>query len=638
MIKQRVRNIGGFIVASNSVVERPSLESMDAHQSTRSKVANRIGETTGFLSTWASALLILVSIITVVTRVYFRYVVNHDLVWADAFLTLVFDWIIFLGITKAIWKDSSPRIGISRFFPDRYSGAKDLLDGAQIAIEVAFFGYILLSGIRLLPTSGQTIISTLGISETWSTMSVIVGSVLALVALIARALSHRLSAVKVLGMVVTAGLSFGLLAIHLNSYTAALIGIVVSLLFDAPIAVALGLGGAAMVAGGQLAAVPTVSAQLLQGPANLALLAIPMFMLLGGIIAHSRLAGDLGRFIKALLGWMPGGIGVASIATAGIFANMSGSAVADSAAIATVYAPQLRDAGYSKEDAAALQASSGVVGVVFPPAIAMILYGTVANLDIIGVFKATIFPGIMLVIVMMVITVARAARLANISRSQFRISELLRSIPGALPALLIPVLLDGGIFSGIFTPAESGAVAVFITVLMVMSWRKISLLQAKSALIQAVDGTTLVMFILVAVTVLDYGFTTSGLQAHISSLLSIAGHNTLLFLIVVNLIFLIVHEFVETAPSILVLVPLIMPAAIAIGVNPYQLGAMIAVNSTIGLVLPPVGVSLFVVSQIVGIDPLRALRRIWVYVAGSLFVLLLVTFVPFFSTWLPSHW
>jgi C4-dicarboxylate transporter DctM subunit len=146
------------------------------------------------------------------------------------------------------------------------------------------------------------------------------------------------------------------------------------------------------------------------------------------------------------------------------------------------------------------------------------------------------------------------------------------------------------------------------------------------------------MFILVAVTALDYGFTTSGLQEHVSSILSVAGHNPLVFLLIVNLIFLLVHEFIETAPSILVLVPLIIPAALTAGVNPYQLGAVIAVNSTIGLVLPPVGVSLYVASQIAEVDPIRALRHLWKYVGGSLAVLAIVTVVPGVSTWLPSHW
>lgn len=625
-------------MAGDSVNVLPPIEVVEAHPGNGLKVARYVGNAVGHVSLWSSSLLVIASVITVIARIYFRYVVNHDLVWADAFLTLVFEWIIFLGIPRAIWKDTSPKIGISRFLDEGNLAARNLLSGAQVAIEMAFFGYVLISGIQLLPSSGQTIISTLGVSETWATASVIVGSILALVALIARAVSKSPTLSHLVGIVVAAGLSVALLAIHLNSYTAALIGIGVSLLLDAPIAVALGIGGAAMVAGGQMSAIPTVAAQLLEGPTNLALLAIPLFMFLGGIIAHTQLAKDLSRFIKALLGWMPGGIGVASIATAGIFANMSGSAVADSAAIATVYAPQLKEAGYSPEDAAAIQASSGVVGVVFPPAIAMILYGTVANLDIVQVFKATIFPGTLLVIVMMVITVARSKRLSNQIKTAFRPSELVRSIPGAMPALLIPVLLDGGIFSGIFTPAESGAVAVLFALTLVTVLRKISLPQARAAIVQAVDGTTLVMFILVAVTVLDYGFTTSGLQAHVSSMLSLAGHNTLLFLIIVNLIFLVVHEFVETAPSILVMVPLIMPAAMAIGVNPYQLGATIAVNSTIGLVLPPVGVSLFVVSQIVKVDPLRVLRRIWIYVAGSLACLLMVVLFPFLSTWLPSHW
>ena len=393
-----------------------------------------------------------------------------------------------------------------------------------------------------------------------------------------------------------------------------------------------------MVVGGQSSQLPTFATQLLAGPQNLSLLAIPLFMLMGGVIAQSRLAEDLSRFVRALFGWVPGGIGVASIATAGVFANMSGSAVADSAAIATVFTPQLREAGYGGEEAAALQASAGVVGVVFPPAIAMILYGTVANLDIVQVFKAVIFPGLLLVGLMMAVTILRARHGSTYRRTSFRVLGVLQATPRALPVLAIPLILDGGIFTGVFTPAESGAVAVLVAALLVSSTGGMRMAQARAALSQAVDNTTLVMFILIMVTVLDYGFTTSGLQHHISSVLSFAGHNTLLFLLTVNLIFLLVHELVETAPSILVLVPLIIPAALSAGVNPYQLGAVIAINSTIGLVLPPVGVSLYVTSQIAGVQPMAALRHAWPYIGSSLACLLVVTLIPTVSTWLPSHW
>lgn len=126
-------------MVGNLVEERPEFIAKDTVQGDDSKLASRIGETIGFFSLWSSALLIIASVITVVARVYFRYVVNHDLVWADAFLTLVFEWIIFLGIPRVIWKDTSPRIGIARFLPERFSSVKELLGGAQAAIEMAFF-------------------------------------------------------------------------------------------------------------------------------------------------------------------------------------------------------------------------------------------------------------------------------------------------------------------------------------------------------------------------------------------------------------------------------------------------------------------------------------------------------------------
>lgn len=624
--------------ASTETDRHATIDEGEGREGSAAAMARVVGDALSGAAATVSGLLIVASVVLVAVGVYMRYVVNRDLTSGDDLQTLFFDWIIFLGIPRALWQDTSPKVGVGRRIGIRYPAGGVALAGAQAVLELGLLGYALISALRLLPTSATTTISTLGISESWSTMSVVVGAALSIVVVLARSIRRGWALALIPGVVVGGILAGVLLMTHLSPYAAAAVGIGGGLILDLPVAVALGLGGAAMVVGGQMSQLPTFTSQLLSGPENLSLLAIPLFMLMGGVIAQSRLAVDLSRFVRALFGWLPGGLGVASIATAGVFANMSGSAVADSAAIATVFTPQLKASGYEPEEAAALLASAGVVGVVFPPAIAMILYGTVANVDIVQVFKAVIIPGLMLVVFMMAMTIAKAHRRVTSSRTTFRWGELLRSTPRALPVLLIPVILDGGIFSGIFTPAESGAVAVVVASVLVTALGGMRLGQARAALSQAVDTTTLVMFILVMVTVLDYGFTTSGVQGKITSLLSLAGHNKLLFLIIVNVIFLAVHELVETAPSILVLVPLIIPASLAVGVNPYQLGAVIAINSTIGLVLPPVGVSLYVTSRIAQVDPMVALKRAWPYIGTSLLCLVLVTAIPSLSTWLPAHW
>jgi C4-dicarboxylate transporter DctM subunit len=255
-------------------------------------------------------------------------------------------------------------------------------------------------------------------------------------------------------------------------------------------------------------------------------------------------------------------------------------------------------------------------------------------------FEAVIVPGVMLVMMMMALTVVTNLRMARqgqgTARTQFALSELARSIPGAIPVLLIPAILDGGIFSGIFTPAESGAVAIVVALGLGFLLRSLRLGGLWKAVGHTVDLSAMIILILAASSVLDYGITTSGVQDQVNSILATAGHSHILFLLMVNAIFIVVHEFLDIAPSILVIVPLVIPGALLVGVSPIQLGVVVAINSTIGAVLPPIGLNLYVAGQLANVSPVKMMRPIFVYILGSFVILALVTAIPVLSTWLPS--
>jgi tripartite ATP-independent transporter DctM subunit len=370
--------------------------------------------------------------------------------------------------------------------------------------------------------------------------------------------------------------------------------------------------------------------------ADVALLAVPLFMAMGAIFTNSLLAEGLGKFVRALLGWLPGGLGVATIGTSAIFANITGSATADTAAIGTIYIPEMKKAGYRADDAAALQAAAGVIGVIFPPAVAMILFASVAEVNVITVFKATIIPGILVAIGLMIVTIGIAKRRGIPTSEGFSAKGLGRSIPAAIPVLTLPLILDGGIFSGVFTPSESGAVAIVATIIFAATVGKSRLGNFRAACVEAMDNTTLVLFILTSVSLLDYGFVTSGAQTSINNLLKSVGHSPLLVLIVVNLIFIVIHEFIDAGPAIIVMIPLILPAVEAAGVSPFQLAAVLAVNSSIGSVIPPAGIPLYVAARLADVDPLSAFRRVVPYVVSSTVVLVLVTGIPALSLWLST--
>jgi C4-dicarboxylate transporter DctM subunit len=213
---------------------------------------------------------------------------------------------------------------------------------------------------------------------------------------------------------------------------------------------------------------------------------------------------------------------------------------------------------------------------------------------------------------------------------------VLRSLPRASIVLLIPIILDVGILSGVFTPAESGAVAIVVTmVLLALSARR-DLRTLGRGFEAAVNNTSTVMFILISVSIINYGFSVSNVGTTLDSWLGSVTNHPLLLLLVINLIFAVVHEFVDAGPTILVLVPLILPAVTLAHVSLLQLAAVIAINSTIGAILPPVGVSLYVSAGIAGVSPGRLMRPIVSYVLSSVVVLVLVTVIPSLSTWLPG--
>ena len=598
-------------------------------------MSGRIGDAVCLALAACRAALLFASLLLVLVAVVFRYAINHSLVFTDDLLALFFTWLVFLGIPASIWFDRAPRLDV--LLSLRVD--KILVESIPLGVSFGFFSFVTASGIALLPSQLHMRIETLGLSDGVAGAAVVVSGLLGATVVVLKACASPRAPRWWFGALLGAGFVCALLTLPIPHNVAAVAGIVILLAVGAPIAVALGVAGIAMVAGGTPAAVTVPAAQMLQGTGHITLIAILFFMLMGGLIAHSNLSRNLANFVQALFGRLPGGIGVACIGTACIFANMSGSAVADTAALGTVFIPQLTERGsYSREEAAALQAAAGVIGVIFPPAIAMILFGTVANLNVVEVFKAAIVPGILVALLMAAITVGRAVLRRDQRGEPFQLRTLLASVPAALPVLAIPIVLDAGIFTGVFTPSESGAVASALALVLVVITRGITPRGLWGAIEQAVDGTTLVMFILVAVSILDYGFVTSSIATNLQHFLETFGTSPLGVLILVNAIFLIVHVFVETAPSILVMVPLVLPTCLAVGIDPLQLAGVVAVNSTIGLVLPPVGVSLFVASQIARVNPANVVRPVLPYVAGSLVALVLVTSIPSLTLTLPRLW
>jgi C4-dicarboxylate transporter DctM subunit len=630
-------SVGGYTVPF-SIDEVPptgaiaTSDADDAEEKAPRTRTERVGDGVSAGLAVVQILCLIASGIVILVEVFFRYVLRLPFSSSIDILTLLFGWLIWLGIPRAVWRQNSPRLGLARSYPRLLARATI---PAAVGATMAYFVVNCWSYTQLFVTQENSTVSTLGVPYYTISLAVFIGSALAILLSIVR-IKQTFKLFDILPFLIGCALVGVTTALPFPAQAVAIALIVILLLLDCPIAVALGVAGQAMIVNGQFDNLSAVSGQLLVPVSNIALLAVPMFMLMGGLFANSRLAGDLSAFVKSIVGWLPGGMGVATVATSAVFANVSGSAVADTAAIGSVYIPEMIAHGYKRTSAAAVQAAAGVIGVVFPPAVAMIVFASVASISVVPVFEAVIVPGLLIAVVLAVVAILTARRSGDVRNARFRISNVGRSLPRALPILIIPIVLDGGIFSGIFTPSESGAVSIVVAAIIVAAMRGASWKQVRKSLVQAVDTTTLVMFIMTAVAVLNYGLITSGLAGQITAALSIAGSSALLTLLLINLIFLVAHVFMETSPAILVLVPLVLPAALAAGISPLQLAAVVAVNSTIGAILPPVGVGLFVASQIAGVEPRRVVPKIIPYVLASTLILVLVTVIPNLSLALPN--
>lgn len=578
--------------------------------------------------------LIALIVITLATIIY-RYVFRSDPIFiqvAPDFSTLFFTWLIFLGIPRAM---SNDRIAIRLGLGDKYpEPLRAPIRAATYGAAGAFFVLELIAYAQTWSTQTNTTLSTAQIPLYWATLALPVGAVLAIVFLLRRIVPCFRHPGEIVGLAVGVFIPLISFFFDLSPIPAGLLDIVVLLLLDAPVAVALGVAGATMIINGFPANISILANQVAVPTSDVALLAIPLFMAMGAVFTNSLLAQRLGDFVRALLGWLPGGLGVATIGTSAIFANITGSAAADTAAIGTIYIPEMKREGYPAEDAAALQAAAGVIGVIFPPAVAMILFASVSSVNVITVFKATIIPGALVAVGLMAVAIWVAKRRKIPTSGRFSPRRLGRTLPGAIPVLLLPVILDGGIFSGVFTPSESGAVAIVATIVFAATVGKARWGNFRTACVEAMDNSTLVMFIITSVSLLDYGFVTSGAQNSINNLLKTFSHSPLLTLIVVNLIFIVIHEFIDAGPAIIVMVPLILPAVVAAGVSPFQLAAVLAVNSSIGSIMPPAGIPLYVAARLAEVDPLRAFRKVVPYVVTSTVVLIMVTAIPALSLWL----
>ena len=410
-----------------------------------------------------------------------------------------------------------------------------------------------------------------------------------------------------------------------------LFGILFILLFlGVPIAICLGIAAALTMAltGNMqyLAAVPTRMFTQLD---NTTLMAVPFFILAGNIMAEGGISDRLIGFFELLLKRLPGRLACISVVASGFFGAISGSNPATVAAIGGITAPRMIQKGYPPEKAAAIAASSGTLGVVIPPSIPMVTYAVTASVSSISMFEAGWVPGIMLIVGLCIANAIMCKKYDSVDTTKYPAKTYLIRFKDAFLALLMPVIILGGIYGGIFTPTESAAVAcIYALIVSCFVFRELNLKQLYKIFKDSCISSAVVLFVVGMSAPFAWFMTSENIPTMISTAVMSTFHNKFVILLAMNLLLLFLGCFLETQSIILLVTPILLPMATALGVSPVALGLIIIVNTSIGMITPPMAVNLFVATGICKTTVGAVSKKIIPYLLLEFGILLLYTYIP----------
>ncbi|MBK1880282.1 TRAP transporter large permease [Pelagicoccus mobilis] len=366
------------------------------------------------------------------------------------------------------------------------------------------------------------------------------------------------------------------------------------------------------------------------------LLAIPLFIAAGAVLSRGGVGARMIDFAASLFGWLPGGLAVVTVVSSMLFGAVSGSAIAGAAAIGSVMIPGMEKRGYPKAYSAALVAVSGTLGVIIPPSIPMLVYGFVANVSIKDLFLAGVMPGVLFGTGLIGLCIWQGkTRGFEADTKAFSFAEVRRTFVRCIPSLLMPTVILGGIWSGVFTPTEAAAVATVYGILVsVVVQRELKWSQLPSLFLDAFATNAVVMLVIASTASLSWLVTAEQVPQEMAAFVQEFAGGPIMFLLLLNLILVIVGVFLEPLPALLLTAPLFMPAAAAFGIDPVQFGLIIVCNLAFGLFTPPVGGTLFVSARMarVGMGAI-SLQMIPFFIVSGI-VLILITYVPAISLWL----
>lgn len=412
------------------------------------------------------------------------------------------------------------------------------------------------------------------------------------------------------------------------------------LLLNVPISFCIGLATlATMLLSMDLVPALTTLAQRMAGGLNsFALLAIPFFVLSGLLMGRGGIAKRLIECAMALVGALPGGLALVNVMSCMLFGAISGSAVAATSAIGSFMLPEMKKQGYEPSYSAAVTAAAATTGMLIPPSNIMIVYAIASGgVSIAALFVAGYLPGILLGVALMIVCAGYAKIKGYPVSARLPLRVVLKKVAAAIPSLLMIFVVIGGIISGYFTATEAGAIAVVYSfILAVLIYREVKISELANILLKSTETTAIVLALIATSAAMSWILSYENIPQSISAGLLAISDNPLLILLIINLILLVVGAFMDMTPAVLIFTPIFLPVAIECGMSPLHFGIMMVLNLSIGLVSPPVGSVLFVACAIAKVRLEQLLKPLLPMYVAMFVVLMLVTYVPAISEWLPQ--
>lgn len=576
-------------------------------------------------------------------QVVARYLFNSPPSWTEELSRFVMIWMVYLGLAVTFHRGQEIKLtGTLRFAGGTIS--RWLGVGRDLAVLV-FLATLFYESIHLAYFDSTITTAALEISWTWIYLAVTLGVGLYMLAAVPTLL-RRLAREPLIAPVEAVVLAVAYLAVTRLGVTEPLgipvtwltpVLLVVLMLMEMPIGLSLGVSCFyyLVVAGGvPLLVMPR---SFVHGINSFTIMALPLFLLAAEFMNRGGITERIVALAMNLVGHIRGGLGHVAVVANMIMAGVTGSALADTAATGAVLIPEMEAKGFSKAFAAAVILASGTIGPIIPPSIFFIIYGGLGNVSILKLFLGGIIPGLLMGLFFMVVVYFRARRRNYPVQPRATLNMAVRSVGAGLPAILMPILVIGGMIGGVFTATEAGAIAVFYVLILGLLYRRLTLRSIWEALSRTGVTVSAILVVLSMANLVTYVANRSQVPHTVAALLLGISNKPWVVLMIVNLALLLLGAFEAVIPTMIICTPILVPALAQIGVDPVHFGVVMTLNLMIALITPPHGASLLLVCGIAKINMRDLIVESWPFIVALVILLALITYIPEIVMFLPNR-